>query len=345
MWELVDREGGPYVVTSGGHLNLTSLLSLTDDFRTTDPKDRIYALVGIFRHRNGQAELPTLLVPDYNRPQAHIYRDALKYLLQEIGTLSPLHRLSHRTSSELDAEGSPSWVPRYDREWDEEQDPVELAKVWDASRSVSLHVSDHLDEDVLQLHGILSATITSAAEIFEGSRGYAGAIELLDQVKNMTSELFEGKDDPTCVETIGTTLIAGTNERMIQAEEEDIQAFSMFLKYIKEEKCVPRGPGQDNVQLDETTRAATLYWLNLLMACNRRRVFTTEDGRLGVGPKALRKGDVVAVLFGGATPYILRPVGDEYQFLGQAYVYGITNGELVREHQSAGRQDMIFKIR
>jgi hypothetical protein len=36
------------------------------------------------------------------------------------------------------------------------------------------------------------------------------------------------------------------------------------------------------------------------------------------------------VLHGGNTPYILRPRGDEYLFIGQAYVDEIMHGEIMR---------------
>ena len=63
-------------------------------------------------------------------------------------------------------------------------------------------------------------------------------------------------------------------------------------------------------------------------ACRQRRMFWTESGSYGLGPQCMRPGDIVVVLYGGNTPYVLRPRKNEYIFMGQAYVDEIMNGEL-----------------
>ena len=345
MWELADREWGVYDVTSGKSPNLASLLSFTSDLGATEPKDRIYGLIGMIKRQKGQSNLPALLMPGYHRPLAHIYRDAVRYSLQESGTLYPLRSLSHRSSFNLDLEGFPSWVPRYDREWDEKQDPAELADIFDASNGLPICMSDSVDPDVVQLDGILCASVASATEVFKARRGYADATELLAQVETMASTLFDNATDEARTDTIGATLIAGCNMQLLQVEKGDVQAFGLFRTYIAENHCVPPEPHEDGKNSDEAARAATLYWHNLRQACIDRRVFTTTCGRLGVGPKSLRKGDIVAVLYGGITPYVLRPFKHEYQFLGDAYVYGIMNGELVNEHRITHSKNLTFAIR
>ncbi|KAK4968068.1 hypothetical protein LTR42_010399 [Elasticomyces elasticus] len=61
-------------------------------------------------------------------------------------------------------------------------------------------------------------------------------------------------------------------------------------------------------------------------------LFTTALGFFGLGPTFMRPGDCVAVLFGGQTPFVLRPTGKpgEYTFVGHCYVHGIMNGELIK---------------
>ncbi|POS79917.1 hypothetical protein DHEL01_v201694 [Diaporthe helianthi] len=68
-----------------------------------------------------------------------------------------------------------------------------------------------------------------------------------------------------------------------------------------------------------------------------RRVFRCEDGKLGLGPAAMRPGDVVVVLFGGIVPYVLRLLldggGDEqkWAFVGECIVPTIMQGQAVEE--------------
>ncbi|RYP14769.1 hypothetical protein DL765_006146 [Monosporascus sp. GIB2] len=62
-----------------------------------------------------------------------------------------------------------------------------------------------------------------------------------------------------------------------------------------------------------------------------RRRFLTENGSLGMGPCAMKTGDIVCVLFGGRVPYILRATDadDLYRVVGESYVYGIMMGKAI----------------
>ncbi|RSL58747.1 hypothetical protein CEP54_007648 [Fusarium duplospermum] len=66
-------------------------------------------------------------------------------------------------------------------------------------------------------------------------------------------------------------------------------------------------------------------------ALTLRNVFVTEKGWMGLGPRFVQPGDIVAVLFGADIPYILRPVEDHYILVGECYVHGIMDGELMDE--------------
>ncbi|KAJ4012572.1 hypothetical protein NW752_008277 [Fusarium irregulare] len=59
--------------------------------------------------------------------------------------------------------------------------------------------------------------------------------------------------------------------------------------------------------------------------------FITEKGYVGVGPRCMKAGDKVCVLFGGSTAYVIRPTSttDEYLYLGPAYVHEIMDGEVI----------------
>ena len=56
----------------------------------------------------------------------------------------------------------------------------------------------------------------------------------------------------------------------------------------------------------------------------------------------MRNGDVVIVLYGGNTPYVLRSRGDEYIFIGQAYVDEIMHGEIFHESRMFALQEQVF---
>jgi hypothetical protein len=63
----------------------------------------------------------------------------------------------------------------------------------------------------------------------------------------------------------------------------------------------------------------------------------------------MKPGDVVCVLFGGGTPYVLRPTAtaDEYLFLGSAYIHGIMDGEVIDDWErdkGSDDQGKVFKL-
>lgn len=59
-----------------------------------------------------------------------------------------------------------------------------------------------------------------------------------------------------------------------------------------------------------------------------RRLFITSSGHLGLGPASMMSGDIVAVLFGGKVPFVLRRVeDDQWKLVGECYVDGFMQGE------------------
>lgn len=59
-----------------------------------------------------------------------------------------------------------------------------------------------------------------------------------------------------------------------------------------------------------------------------RNLMATTRGYIGLVPSDAQTGDVICVLLGGPTPYLLRPVDDgNYILVGECYVYGLMNGQ------------------
>jgi hypothetical protein len=79
-------------------------------------------------------------------------------------------------------------------------------------------------------------------------------------------------------------------------------------------------------------------------ACNGRKLFFTKNGRLGVGPMAMRSGDISCILVGARTPFILRPAGDQYILVGEAYLRGLTKSEVIATGTKGERADRLFEI-
>ena len=58
-----------------------------------------------------------------------------------------------------------------------------------------------------------------------------------------------------------------------------------------------------------------------------RKVMVTQRKRVGIAPSNAQEGDVVALLFGGKVPILLRAEGNKYRFIGECFLDGVMYGE------------------
>jgi len=80
----------------------------------------------------------------------------------------------------------------------------------------------------------------------------------------------------------------------------------------------------------EHEKLSNRFWLPAQQYNVGRKLFTTSQKWLGLGPECLQKDDEVWLLKHAAVPFILRPHGEsQYTLVGEAYIHGIMHGELV----------------
>ena len=64
-----------------------------------------------------------------------------------------------------------------------------------------------------------------------------------------------------------------------------------------------------------------------------RRVFRSQDGLVGLGPRSVVAGDRIFVLLDAREPFLLRPTSEAdssstcYEMVCEAYIHGIMKGE------------------
>lgn len=65
--------------------------------------------------------------------------------------------------------------------------------------------------------------------------------------------------------------------------------------------------------------------------CHGKCFVQTDSELIDLCPSGTRKDDVIAVLYGGRVPYVLRAKNDEeYYLIGECFVQGLMNGEAFR---------------
>jgi len=62
-----------------------------------------------------------------------------------------------------------------------------------------------------------------------------------------------------------------------------------------------------------------------------KALLRTENGYLGLGPRTMKEGDQIWVIEQARVPFVLRPIPEThyFQLVGECYVHGIMNGELL----------------
>jgi hypothetical protein len=68
------------------------------------------------------------------------------------------------------------------------------------------------------------------------------------------------------------------------------------------------------------------HWVH--RASKGSKILRTKSGYIGTGPRYMEEGDLICVLYGGQTPFVLRrEAWGNYRFIGDCYIHGIMNGE------------------
>ncbi|KAK8103037.1 Heterokaryon incompatibility protein 6- OR allele, partial [Apiospora sp. TS-2023a] len=312
--------------------SLDAILDKLVTFKCTDPRDYVYGILGLYQNIAGlEGTLPALLTPDYTKPVAAVMRDASRYIIDQSPNLDFFRLLRHRTESTYEQTGVPSWAePWHLRRPNQESVAKEMKHtLYSADNAVGKRehaitaATLSYDPDVLVLTGVIADKVKSTSCVINSEDPMQFA-ELLG-TSDSPIHLWAIQVDP---ETLGLALIAeatAASERPT-AEYARISALT-WADFIAHQKERPRdveknlGGSKKNPYTqprfeDEKAEFTEEEWSALVeydeavhCATHDRRIFQTEAGRIGLGPKDMVEGDVVAVLYGCRWPVILRPRG------------------------------------
>lgn len=65
------------------------------------------------------------------------------------------------------------------------------------------------------------------------------------------------------------------------------------------------------------------------LTVRERYLFRTTANDIGLGPLLCQPGDQVWVLENGRVPFVLRPKLDSFELMGECYLHGVMDGELL----------------
>ena len=347
LHNVIDKDLGFHYSTR--KLNLAAVLDKSMMLLASDPRDHVFGLLGLW-HRgggNGRAELPIALAPNYRKSVEHVFRDATRVALLETNAFTIWCYLSHQCEEDLVSNDIPSWALKVSREYDDAHDPSQILvnlfaadrDWWVEHRKLAFENDDTILARGLLIGEVVDVTTALTRQRYRENGGLASwTNEVLAKARRKIGEKSASYED------IAMVVLAGGNAEGNSATWEDRVSFLSFLRALDDgqEKipeyhhCTPATPN--------LIRAVAKFRRGLFIGSFNRRVLITSTGHIGVGPKMTRAGDVLVILHGGNTPYVLRPFGDAYRLVGDCYVADVMQGEAVRKHRDDGKRDMEFRI-
>lgn len=307
---------------------LLDLLLMSRGLGATDPRDKIYALLGLGKHD---------INPDYSMSPESVFTD---FALQTIGNVTQelakqeaagLALSSHdrevrraiimlacagRTNQELP--GLPSWVPDWSVNLRSRPLIFGFAQQRFSAGGNKVGVFDWDYEMGLQLSGILLDTIQVVGSVLlssaESDDGNIKISRWWQEAQHIALNRI--------ARSPGSTTYTDSFEAMRRK-----LAICKHGYYVGESRYRRRG-GLLNDTDWATANAAHSVSQTLTLGPTRGRVmFASGTGFLGLVPFGTRQGDTIVIIRGADVPFVLRLRGNFYELIGEAYVQGVMNGE------------------
>jgi len=312
---------------------ITSTSRSGNSFRAIDPKDYIFALLGIC---SDAEELGISL--DYTKTCQQVYIDCAKVYLEKKGDLDILGYCQFPKKQT----GLPSWVPDWSMAIHSgissfvRHEPFSSSGDETALPS-SLNIYDtHDGAHVLSLPGVRVGTITNIGQSW-GSlpEETVAAFDLLadlDQLSGYTANNVVPVKDMT--DPVWRVPIANSQYGFKEGKDRLHMKAGMFMynsyRAVRHLQANSVSEGDQIFLPVKETAEYYKYRALLVTVKGNRRFFISSDGSLGLGPDCIQPSDIICICKGAAVPFVLRKVSDSpcFQFIGEAYVQGIMDGEL-----------------
>ncbi len=305
------------MISEGGYLTLGELIERSQQCKCSDPRDRVYAVLNMLRTFERDAKIK----PDYTKTVSQVYRGVVLSILDHTNKISILGHCEMREQplESSDSLQLPSWVP----DW---TIPSSTQRMYTGHTSGNSNAETSYDNDVLRVMGTHVARVGHVEKIMcDSIPGLILAIQdfsqkLLLDVKSASYVSGGSKLDAYC-RTLCDNYFLGQYlpaQALMPAFQESREWLSSILS--------PQGT---DIEIDSTIATGYGEYLHYVWNfCNGRSLFTTEEGYIGLAPRAAKPGDRVCVLLGSDSPFLLRPTGTkQYQLVGHCYTHGIMSGE------------------
>jgi hypothetical protein len=338
--------------------SLKKLLMISRTSAATDPRDRIYGLLGLLDETalDPASSIPILV--DYRKSCSDVYADAMAhifsigegpYFLSGVclsGSPCAAPQIpSLPISAQLDL---PSWVPDFTRQG---HDQTTQPFGYQFHPPTTMHASGAgqgakngtvlPDRRTLQVEGLIVDKILNVIPFGSSLEAVEENLAHFETLKSEAGRrfcqfppeiaplMFTFRDS----EPLWRVLISNKHQKS-GYEQAPSSYETMYMSLLDH----PTSPEKDRPDNTSSWGAETNEYKEILRSCVGKKSFcTTTNGFVGTCVPASCTGDMIAIVFGSPTPFVLRPIPSGadteqmYWLIGASYVGGIMNGEMVDE--------------
>ena len=305
------------MVSQVSYSTLGELMKRTQECKCSDPRDRVFGVLNMLE----PFERNVNIKPDYTKTVIQVYWDAV---LSIVNHTKRIIILEHCEMQEQPLESSdslqfPSWV----RNW---TIPVFTERVFSGRASCNSFAQTFCDNDVLRVMGTHVARIGHVEKI----KCY-DHINFIPAIRNFSQKFLPDIESASYVsggskvDAYCRTLCSNYFVDQYVPARASMPGFQQSREWL----LSILNSQETDVALDADVAAGGRdYLFNVWRFCSGRNLFMTEEGYIGLAPRAAKAGDCVCVLLGSNSPFLLHPTGNnQYQIVGHCYAHGIMSGE------------------
>lgn len=250
------------------HQSFLKTLSFAFGRKCSDPRDRVYALLGIL-----PSTMASRIRPDYSLSAAEVYKELF---LLHLGQVLRLEMIRYSDLAERQIDG-PTWVPDLSYE---EEDRWSLSHGPFASGFSRSHWT-YLSPDILEVCGVQCATLSTVSTPAPNNLVEALAAVRLWEPTNLHTSLYITGE--SLLDAYSLTLRKGGIKERWPVGEIDCT-----LEHWKSKVC---GKMCLSTESRSDTDVNDLEIHESLKYVRRRTLVTTQNGYIGLAPKAAQQGE------------------------------------------------------